>query len=149
VPAATRRTRSRVHQRCQGLPTTGLCTDTGQGLVVIGQSLTQRRLAGELYVSFANVTVLLGRLERKGLIQRTANVQDRREKFVRLTPRGRTLLRRIWGVHQRQLERVMTGLTAAEQDELASLLNKMSAAHAPTRPQTKQHHRPPQEILPC
>lgn len=94
--------------------------------------LTQRLLARELYVSFANVTVLLGRLEKKGFVERQANAADRREKFVRLTSRGETLLRRIWRVHQQQLDLVMTGLTPVEQVELARLLNKMISAHLPS-----------------
>lgn len=93
-------------------------------------TLTQRQLARELYVSFPNVTVLLKRLERKGLIERSANPADRREKYVQLSARGRRLLRRIWRVHQQQMNLVMCGLTAAEQQEMARLLNKMIAAHS-------------------
>jgi MarR family 2-MHQ and catechol resistance regulon transcriptional repressor len=94
------------------------------------EPLTQRRLARELYVSFPNVTVLLGRLEKKGLIQRSADASDRRQKFVRLTRQGRNLLLRVWQVHQQQLDHVMGGLTVPEQQELARLLNQMIAAHA-------------------
>lgn len=96
------------------------------------QHLTQRRLARELYVSFPNVTVMLARLEKAGLIERRSNPADRRENFVELTDRARALLRRIWKVHQRQLDRVMAGLTRAEQTELAQLLNQMIAAHHPS-----------------
>ncbi|MSQ92988.1 MAG: MarR family transcriptional regulator [Gemmataceae bacterium] len=92
-------------------------------------TLTQRRLAGELYVSFPNVTIMLARLEKAGLIERRANTEDRREKFVRLSRRGQALLKHVWRVHQRQLDRVMAGLTAPEQKELTRLLNKMLAAH--------------------
>ena len=91
--------------------------------------LTQRRLARELYVSFPNVTIMLARLEKAGLIERLSNARDRREKFVRLTRRGQALLKRVWRVHQQQLDRVMAGLTVREQKELARLLDKMMAAH--------------------
>ncbi len=93
------------------------------------EPLTQRRLARELYVSFPNVTVMLTRLEKSGLVRRRPNPADRREKFVELTPRALALLRRIWQEHQRQLDFVMTGLTRGEQTELARLLDKMIAAH--------------------
>jgi DNA-binding MarR family transcriptional regulator len=89
------------------------------------QSPTQRRLARELYVSFPNVTVMLGRLEETGLVQRQTNPEDRRENFVELTARGRALLCRIWKGHQHQLDQVMAGLSAREQIELTRLLNKM------------------------
>lgn len=93
---------------------------------------TQRRLARALYVSFPNVTVLLKRLERKGLIERQGNPGDRREKYVRVTAAGRKLLQRIWLVHQQQMDLVMKGLTVAERKEMARLLNKMTAAHRPS-----------------
>jgi DNA-binding MarR family transcriptional regulator len=93
--------------------------------------LTQRDLARELYVSFPNVTLLLRRLERKGLIARQANPADRRQKFVRLTARGQALLRSVWKVHPRQLDQVMNGLNTAEQKELARLLHKLIASHTP------------------
>ncbi|MEK6235016.1 MAG: MarR family transcriptional regulator, partial [Planctomycetales bacterium] len=90
-----------------------------------GEQITQRRLGKELYVSFPNVTVMLSRLEKAGLIARTVNSADRRERFVRVTRVGRTLLKRIWKVQPDQLERVMDGLTDEERIELARLLNKM------------------------
>lgn len=95
---------------------------------------TQRSLARELYVSFPNVTVMLDRLERAGLIRRRPNAEDRREKLVELTDRARSLLRRIWKVHPGQLDRVMVGLTDSEQKRLTRLLNKMIAAHAAEPP---------------
>ncbi len=90
---------------------------------------TQRQLARELYVSFPNVTILLNRMERKGLIERDGNPDDRREKFVRVSASGKKLLKRIWTVHQKQMDHVMKGLTVAEREEMATLLNKMTAAH--------------------
>jgi len=91
------------------------------------QQPTQRCLGRELYVSFPNVTVMLGRLEEAGLIRRRSNPEDRREKFVELTRQGRTLLQRIWRGHQHQLDQVMVGLANTEQVELTRLLNKMIA----------------------
>lgn len=90
---------------------------------------SQRQLARELYVSFPNVTVLLNRLERKGLIERQGNPADRREKYVLVSAAGRKLLNRIWLVHQQQMDLVMQGLTVAERKEMARLLTKMTAAH--------------------
>ena len=94
---------------------------------------TQRQLARELYVSFPNVTVMLDRLEKAGLILRSPNAEDRREKLVELSDRGRSLLKKIWKVHQEQLDRVMVGLSEREQKELTRLLSKMIAPHANTK----------------
>lgn len=97
-----------------------------------GAAPTQRALAGELYVSFPNTTVMLARLEEAGLVRRRSNPDDRREKFVELTARGRALLCRVWKVQPAQLERVTSGLTEAERGELTRLLNKMIAGPAQT-----------------
>ncbi len=129
----------------------GLTPPQFQALTIINRlrddALTQRRLARELFVSFPNVTVLLARLERKGLIERSADASDRRQKFVRLTRRGRSLLSRVWQVHQQQLDHVMVGLTVAEQNELARLLKQMIAAH--TRAQSLPLDPSKKEALPC
>ncbi len=93
---------------------------------------TQRQLARELYVSFPNVTVMLDRIEKAGLILRFPNVEDKREKLVELSERGRSLLKKIWKVHQEQLDLVMVGLTETEQKQLTRLLHKMIAAHTNT-----------------
>ena len=133
----------------------GLTPPQFQVLTIInrlrGEAISQRRLARELYVSFPNVTLLLRRIERKGLLERQENRDDRREKFVRLTQLGHTLLRRIWRMHQQQLDRVMTGLTELEQQELARLLNKMINAHADTRCKstTRPSPRANKEKAPC
>jgi len=91
--------------------------------------LTQRHLAEALYVSNPNITVMLSRLEEAGLIEREVNPKDRRQKFVRLTPKARRLLKRIWAVQPAQLEYVTRGLDDDERSQLAHLLNKLTAAH--------------------
>ena len=90
-----------------------------------GEQVTQRRLGKELYVSFPNVTVMLSRLEKAGWIERTVNTADRRERFVKITNRGRKLLKKIWQRQPDQLERVTAGLTDSERLKLARLLSKM------------------------
>lgn len=90
---------------------------------------TQRQLARELYVSFPNVTVMLDRLEKTGVILRSQNMDDKRAKFIELSKLGRSLLKKIWKVHQKQLYLVMVGLTEKEQKVLTHYLNKMIAAH--------------------
>lgn len=117
----------------------GLTPPQFQMLTVINrlrnEPITQRRLGKELYVSFPNVTVMLSRLEDAGLIERTVNDADRREKFVSITRRGRALLKKIWKVQPDQLERVMAGLDDDERIELTRLLNKMIAGQVPPEEQ--------------
>ncbi len=112
----------------------GLTPSQFQMLPVINrlrdEPLTQRVLGKELYVSFPNVTVMLARLERDGLIKRKVNEEDRRERLVSITSRGQTLLKQIWEQQPAQLSRVMAGLNDNERLELCRLLNKMIAGQA-------------------
>ena len=95
-----------------------------------GEQITQRRLGKELYVSFPNVTVMLSRLAKAGLIERTVNAADRRERFVKITNRGCKLLNTIWQSQPDQLERVTAGLSESERNTLAQLLSKMIAGQS-------------------
>lgn len=94
------------------------------------EQITQRRLAAELYVSFPNITNMLSRLEKDGLIERTVNRDDRRERLVRISASGRALLKRIWKVQPDQLERVTAGLNDIERRQLARLMQKLIAGAA-------------------
>ena len=96
-----------------------------------GEQITQRRLGKELYVSFPNITVMLSRLEKVGLVERTVNGADRREKFVRISRSGRALLKRVWKHQGAQLEQVTRGLNDSERLELVGLLSKLIAGLAP------------------
>lgn len=75
----------------------GLTPSQFQTITVVnrlrGERITQRRLGAELYVSFPNITAILARLEKLGLIERAINGEDRRERLVSITPRGRALLK--------------------------------------------------------
>jgi MarR family 2-MHQ and catechol resistance regulon transcriptional repressor len=107
-----------------------------------GEQITQRHLGKELYVSFPHVTAMLSKLEEEGLIERTVNAADRRERFVRITRDGRALLKRIWKVQPNQLTRVTASLTDEDRLELARLLNKMIAeppANGRERTETRPH----------
>jgi DNA-binding MarR family transcriptional regulator len=92
-----------------------------------GTAPNQRELAAALYVSFPNITVMLARLQRDGLIRRRSGARDGRQKLVELTRRGRARLLSVWAGHGRQLERVTAGLSDPERVALAGLLNKMTA----------------------
>ena len=75
------------------------------------------------------MTVMLNRLEEAGLIKRTVKQADRREKFVKISGRGRKLLQKIWKDQPAQLESIMAGLDDNERLQLAQLLNRVIATH--------------------
>jgi DNA-binding MarR family transcriptional regulator len=56
--------------------------------------LTMRELAAKLHSNPSNVTVVVGKLEARGLVRRTG-AEDRRIKGVQLTEEGLALCRRL------------------------------------------------------
>ncbi len=64
---------------------------------------TMSELSRRLLVSKGNVTDLVKRLERRGLLERRADGRDARVQHVHLTPAGDRLIRRMLGAHDRWL----------------------------------------------
>src|SRR4051794_16111608 len=80
-----------------------------------------------LIVRPASITGVVDRLQRMGLVARTASASDHRAKNVTLTASGRDLVARVLEHHPAQVRRVMQGLSNPEQAELNRLLEKMSS----------------------
>jgi DNA-binding MarR family transcriptional regulator len=68
-------------------------------------SPTIRELADRLFIQHHSAVELINRLERSGAVARHTGTEDRREVWVRLTPRGRTILRKLALAHRAELER--------------------------------------------
>jgi len=71
------------------------------------------------------ITTAVDRVEQRGLVARTFDPEDRRARIVTLTPKGETLIRRIFASHVRAMERATSGLSAAERNTLVALLKKL------------------------
>jgi MarR family 2-MHQ and catechol resistance regulon transcriptional repressor len=72
-----------------------------------------------------SITTAVDRLEGKQLVRRQACPDDRRVTYVKLTIKGRTLIRRVFKVHANRLETVFEPLSAAERSQLGTLLKKL------------------------
>ena len=84
-------------------------------------------LGDRLIVRPPSVTGVVDRLQRMGLVARTASADDHRAKDVRLTPPGRELVRKVLEHHPEQVRSAFEGLSAPEQTELRRLLDGLSA----------------------
>jgi len=80
-----------------------------------------------LLVSRANITGLVDSLEKKGLVRREEDPNDRRSKLVRITPAGRRLLKKLLPGHLRAMGRVAGVLSAQEVESLCGLLARIRA----------------------
>ena len=92
-------------------------------------SLTPGGLAGSTMVTPAAVTNRLNRLERKGLIARRTDPDNRRTVHVTLTDAGRELIDDVVVAHLDNERRLLAPLTSEEQDRLAGLLARLLEAH--------------------
>lgn len=76
---------------------------------------TLRALAERLQLKHHSAVELADRLEQAELVVRTANPSDRREVWLRLSPRGQRLLRSLSVAHQEELQVVGPDLLRALQ----------------------------------
>src|SRR5262249_35869787 len=84
------------------------------------------QLAERLSCVRSNITQLVDRLEAEGLVHRVPDPADRRSKRAAITPEGRRRFEAGWKVKQEIERSLFTGLSAAEAEQLAATLNKMS-----------------------
>jgi DNA-binding MarR family transcriptional regulator len=87
--------------------------------------LTPKQLTNLLTTDNAGVTRLVDRLEAKRLVTRNASANDRRSVTVRLTRSGTALVPRVARLAHAQRRRLFAGLSAAEQEQLRGLLNRI------------------------
>jgi DNA-binding MarR family transcriptional regulator len=78
-----------------------------------GVNPTIGEIAARLFLQHHSAVELVDRLERAGAVARRPGTEDKREVWVRLTPKGRTLLRRLVLAHRTELERSGPGLARA------------------------------------
>jgi DNA-binding MarR family transcriptional regulator len=92
-----------------------------------------------LMLTSSGTTKRLDRLEAAGHITREPDPSDRRGVLITLTPQGRRLVDKAAVKHMANERRILAGLTAAEQRQLAGLLRKLSN----TLPPRGQDELPP------
>jgi MarR family transcriptional regulator, 2-MHQ and catechol-resistance regulon repressor len=71
------------------------------------------------------ITSAVDRLEAQGLVVRTPDPEDRRTRFVSLTPKGTARIREVFGAHKQTMEGVTSSLTKAERETLINLIKKL------------------------
>jgi len=84
-------------------------------------------LASKLMVSPRTVTDLVDGLERDGFLRRIPDPKDRRAMLIELTPAIKTNFNKLAAVRTQFLGEIWSVLTAAEQEEMVRLLNKVQS----------------------
>lgn len=87
--------------------------------------LVQGELSKRLMVSQANVTPIIERLIKDGLVTRQPSPLDRRIQIVCLTMEGRQKFRRMAKKHNAWLAAIMKGFSPDDIDELSAKLTSL------------------------
>jgi DNA-binding MarR family transcriptional regulator len=128
---------SRTYARSQGLLKAGFAaSDTGlrsyhyRLLAALEESgpMGQADLGRSTNIDRSDLVTWLGELERRGLIQRTVNPNNRRRNIVTIRPAGRKQLRALDQVIDEIQERVLAPLSQNERRQLTKLLRKLADA---------------------
>jgi DNA-binding MarR family transcriptional regulator len=91
------------------------------------EGLTQKDLAGRLLVTEGNVTQLLQKMEKKGLVTRRPDGQCNR---LRLSAAGRRLYARTVPAQNQEIARLFAVLTRSDREMLSRLMRKVSRSAA-------------------
>jgi Transcriptional regulators len=89
--------------------------------------MCQRDLGERILRSSGNMTLVVGNLERRGLVRRERSADDHRYYQVELTPEGERLIRRVFPGHADAITRELAILTQEEQRTLGNLCRKLGA----------------------
>lgn len=82
-------------------------------------------LAEKLLVTGGNVTYVMDRLERLGLVERCRNEADRRVVTAHLTEKGRDLVTEVFPGHATYIAEMLDTLSPEEQDTARELLKRL------------------------
>lgn len=92
--------------------------------------LCQKDIGEKLLTSGGNVTMVVDNLEKRELVQRRRESEDRRFVRVYLTEQGQRLIEEYFPLHARAVTREFSALEPGEQRELGRLCRKLGLASA-------------------
>ncbi len=105
--------------------------DIGHSDFVILEALLHKgpmlvnEIGRRIELTSGSTTTAVDRLEARGLVERSADADDRRARKVSLTRSGRALIARIFEGHKAALDAAADGLTRGERETLIALLKKL------------------------
>ena len=87
--------------------------------------LCQRDLGAKILKSTGNITLVIDNLEKRNLVRRERDSEDRRYLTVHLTEEGTGLIAQAFAKVEASICTEMSSLTPTEQDHLGSLCKKL------------------------
>jgi|WetSurMetagenome_2_1015567.scaffolds.fasta_scaffold417623_1 MarR family transcriptional regulator, 2-MHQ and catechol-resistance regulon repressor len=91
-----------------------------------GESKLPLKIVSErLLIQPPSVTGVVDRLERQGLVERSASVNDLRVRHLGLTQDGRNLITRVLDGHTERIQQLLGALEPDEQQTMLQLLKRL------------------------
>ena len=98
-------------------------------------------LGAKVLLTSGSMTAAVDRLERRRLVKRRADAEDRRARVVHLTARGERLISEMFASHAQSMDRAVAVLSARERATLVRLLRKLGLSAAGRRVQGEARSR--------
>jgi len=89
--------------------------------------INQTRLGNMLLVNRSNVTGLIDRMEKSGLVRRTADPDDRRVNQIEMTESGGLILKKARKAYYSRLEEIMSAFSKEEYNLICKLMEHIRA----------------------
>ena len=89
--------------------------------------INQTSLGNMMLVNRSNVTGLVDRMEKAGLVRRVDDPQDRRVNLVEMTAQGAKVLETAGKAYYARIEQLMEGMSSQEYALLSKTLEKIRA----------------------
>ncbi|HOM60848.1 MAG TPA: MarR family transcriptional regulator [Anaerohalosphaeraceae bacterium] len=89
------------------------------------EDLSQARLSEMMLVNRANITGLVDRMEKAGLVHRLGDPADRRAHRIVLTPKGKQTVDRVEPLYAQEIKRLTGSLRRQEIEQLIRLCEKV------------------------
>ncbi|MFC1582625.1 MarR family winged helix-turn-helix transcriptional regulator [Planctomycetota bacterium] len=90
-----------------------------------GRGLNQNELSRMMLVNRSNMTGLIDRMEKAGLVRRVEIPRDRRFNEIRVTPKGSRLYKQVEDGYMESVDQVMGVLTENERKSLVGMLGRL------------------------
>jgi len=129
----------------QSIANTGLCLTDFAALDALLHKgpLTISEIQDKVLLASGSMTAAIDRLEKRGLVVRKSTPKDRRARIVQLTREGKQLAAECFAKHAKDLEVVMSVLSAKEKQQIYGSLKKLGllatqkvgGARQPVKPQ--------------
>jgi DNA-binding MarR family transcriptional regulator len=95
-------------------------------LLRVAAGPSQQELAAKLQIHPSRLVAILDNLEKRGLVERRENPDDRRLYSLHLTKEGGEMLERIGKVAREHQDALLTVLSREERNELTTLLLRIA-----------------------